>query len=127
FRIAYGVDQAVEQLKGFRHLVCIQSPEPVGFFGYPGKPSLMKPDGCQVHSICSDEQDETAVLEALADAVGATCRLPTHQALHEQFIPTGALTSETVAVAIAQALPEGAIVVDESLTTGRQSYALTAG
>lgn len=127
FRIAYGVDQAVEQLMAFRHLVCIQSPEPVGFFGYPGKPSLMKPDGCQVHSICDDEQDEIAVLEALADAVGANSVTPTRQALHDRAVPMGALTPETVANAIAQALPEGAIVVDESLTTGRQSYALTAG
>lgn len=127
FRIAYGVDQAVEQLKAFRHLVCIQSPEPIGFFGYPGKPSLMKPESCEIHSICSDEQDEVATLEALADAVGATRVEPTRQAYHAESIPNGALTPESIAVAIAQALPEGAIVVDESLTTGRQSYSLTAG
>jgi acetolactate synthase-1/2/3 large subunit len=127
FRIAYAVDQAVEELRRFRHMVCVQSPEPVGFFGYPDKPSLLKPPGCEVHQVCSDAQDELAVLTELAEAVGAGATPPLLQPLQEAQIPTGALTPDSIAVALSQALPEGAIVVDESLTTGRRSYGLSAG
>lgn len=127
FRIAYAVDQAVEELKRFRHMVCVQSPEPVGFFGYPGKPSLLKPPECQVHPVCSDEQDEISVLTELAEALGAAAVEPPLQRAQEALSPSGALTPDSVAVALSQALPEGAIVVDESLTTGRKSYGLSAG
>jgi acetolactate synthase-1/2/3 large subunit len=41
--------------------------------------------------------------------------------------PKGALNPGSIAAAIAASLPENAILVDESITTGRRSYGLTAG
>jgi hypothetical protein len=39
--------------------------------------------------------------------------------------PTGALTPLTIAQALSAALPENCILVDESLTTGRETMGLT--
>ena len=48
-RIPYAVDAALAFLHGFRHLILVETGEPVAFFAYPGKPSLLKPPGCDVH------------------------------------------------------------------------------
>ena len=42
-------------------------------------------------------------------------------------LPTGALTAETIAAVLGNALPEGAIVADESVSVGRGFFGLTAG
>jgi len=42
-------------------------------------------------------------------------------------VPTGALTPLSIAYALSAALPENAILVDESLTTGRESMGHTMG
>jgi acetolactate synthase-1/2/3 large subunit len=42
-------------------------------------------------------------------------------------VPEGKLEPRSIALALAAALPENAILVDESLTTGRESLGLTAG
>jgi acetolactate synthase-1/2/3 large subunit len=62
-RLAYAVDQAVAELHEFRHIVTVHSEEPVGFFAYPGKPSLLKPEDCVVHSLCDHHQDPNEALE----------------------------------------------------------------
>jgi acetolactate synthase-1/2/3 large subunit len=48
-RVPYVVEQALAALKGFRHIVLLEANEPVAFFAYPNKPSLLKPEGCDVH------------------------------------------------------------------------------
>ena len=40
-RVPYVVEQAVEALKWVEHLVLVNARDPVGFFGYPGKPSRL--------------------------------------------------------------------------------------
>src|SRR5262249_57346778 len=42
-------------------------------------------------------------------------------------LPTGALTPDTLAAALGALLPEGAIISDESVTTGRGFFKATAG
>ena len=46
--------------------VLVGSEEPVGFFAYPDKPSLMKPNGSIVHRLALPEEDVPGALEALA-------------------------------------------------------------
>jgi acetolactate synthase-1/2/3 large subunit len=41
--------------------------------------------------------------------------------------PSGGLTPASIAQALAAALPEHCILVDESLTTGRETMSITAG
>ncbi|MDP2354841.1 MAG: acetolactate synthase large subunit [Beijerinckiaceae bacterium] len=126
-RIPYSVDPAVAFLKGFRHLITIETNEPVAFFSYPDKPSLLKAPGAQVHALCAPGGNGFAALEALCARVGAL----NVRALMEPLSPTrtarGAITPQSVADVLCAGLPEHCILVDESLTTGRETYALTAG
>lgn len=126
-RIPYAVAQAQAFLKGFRHLVTIETGEPVAFFSYPDKPSLMKGEQTQVHTLVEKDEDSELALEMLAEALGANMATPLVQARVDTPMPTGALNPVSIAHALAHALPEGCIVVDESLTTGRESMGHTMG
>jgi acetolactate synthase-1/2/3 large subunit len=126
-RIPYPVPQALEVLKPYRKIVLVGAGRPAGFFAYPGMPSLLAPEGCEIVTLARPEQDCAAVLEALADAVGAKPGTATLQKLARPPRPTGPITLDSIAAAIGAILPENAIVADESVTTGRGFYPLTAG
>src|SRR5215216_1638844 len=70
-RIPYVIEQALPILKDFRHIVLVEANDPVAFFAYPNKPSLLKPEGCEVHRMTSGGENSVAALEALASALGA--------------------------------------------------------
>jgi acetolactate synthase I/II/III large subunit len=125
-RIPYVIEQALPILKDFKHIVLVEANDPVAFFAYPNKPSMLKPDGCEVHRMTSGGENSVAALEALASALGARPADAKPQALVELAKPTGALTFASIAQAIAMAIPENAIVVDESITTGRGFFPPTA-
>jgi len=125
-RIPYVIEQALPILKNFRHIVLVEANDPVAFFAYPNKPSLLKPEGCEVHRMTAWGENSVAALEALAGALHATVHDVTPQKLQELIKPTGALNHATIAQAIACAIPENAIVVDESITTGRGFFPPTA-
>jgi acetolactate synthase-1/2/3 large subunit len=125
-RIPYVIEQALPILKDFRHIVLVEANDPVAFFAYPNKPSMLKPEGCEVHRMTSWGENSVAALEALAGALGARPQDVKPQKLVELSKPTGALTHASIAQAIAMAIPENAIVVDESITTGRGFFPPTA-
>ncbi len=126
-RIPYAVGQALEYLKGFRHIITVETTEPIAFFSYPDKPSLLKAPGTGVHALAEVDEDSTAALAMLAEALDATRTAPVLQARAEAIVPSGALGPATIAQALAAALPENCILVDESLTTGRETMGLTVG
>ena len=126
-RIPYSVEPAVAFLAPFRHLILVETREPVAFFGYPDLPSLLKAPGTAVHALAEPDEDGTAALEMLVDALGTGDATPERQPKVDLPVPTGALTPDSIARALAAALPENAILVDESLTTGRQTMGLTVG
>src|SRR5436309_1309048 len=125
-RIPYVIEQALPILKDFKNIVLVESADPVAFFAYPNKPSLLKPQDCEVHRMTSGGENSLAALEALASALGARPSDAKPQALVEIAKPTGALTHGSIAQAIAMAIPENAIVIDESITTGRGFFPPTA-
>src|SRR6266536_455625 len=125
-RILYVIEQALPILQSFRHIILVETNDPVAFFAYPNKPSLLKPEGCEVHRMTSGGENSVAALEALASVVGAKPADAKPQALVELTKPTGALTHDAIAQAVAMAIPENAIVVDESITTGRGFFPPTA-
>jgi len=127
YRIPYFVEPALKALAGFKHFVTVETREPVAFFAYPGKPSLLKPEGSQVHSICEPFDDGLSALRALADALDAKPSHALHQARGENLLPTGPLNQQSIAQILCALIPENGIVVDESVTTGRESIAITAG
>ncbi len=125
-RIPYVIEQALPILKDFKHIVLVEANDPVAFFAYPNKPSMLKPEGCEVHRMTAGGENSVAALDALASAVGARPSDAKPQKLVELVKPTGPLTHASIAQAIAMAIPENAIVVDESITTGRGFFPPTA-
>lgn len=126
-RIPYAVPQAVAFLKEFKHIITVETGEPIAFFSYPGKPSLLKQPDCDVHPFIDLGDDSVAGLQMLVDALGAGKAQPVRQARDEKGAPSGKLDPLSIAQALAAALPENCILVDESLTTGRETLGLTAG
>ena len=47
-RMPYVVDAALNVLAGIKHVILVGAKPPVGFFAYPGKPSLMTPQDCAI-------------------------------------------------------------------------------
>jgi acetolactate synthase-1/2/3 large subunit len=128
-RLAYLAEMASMQLAGLRHLVLVDAKAPVSFFAYPGKPSYLVPDGCEVHVLAEGHHDVSGALEALAEAVGAPAGAngATVELAGRPQVPTGALTTDAVAQAIGALLPDGAVVSDEALTSGLSLAGHTAG
>jgi acetolactate synthase-1/2/3 large subunit len=126
-RLAYVPEFASLQLRGLKHLVLVDAKAPVSFFAYPGRDSYLVPNGCEVYEVASAGSDVPAALDGLLAALGASDAEPAVQARSRPAPPTGALTAEKVCQAIAALLPEGAIVSDESQTSGVSLPAATAG
>jgi acetolactate synthase-1/2/3 large subunit len=126
-RLAYLAEMTVMQLDGVQHLVVVDSKAPVSFFAYPGKPSYLVPDGCEVHVLAHPFEDAVGALEALADALGAKNTAPKLEAAQRPALGTGALSSESIARTIGALLPEGAVVSDEGNTAGLFVPFLTNG
>src|SRR4029077_8197341 len=110
------------------HMVLVGDKAPFAFLAYPGKPSVLTPEGCETTTLCPVDGDPLASLEALAAELGA---------LNDKAVgvvqsgrperPTGKFTLEGLGRALGATMPEGAIVVDESVTTGRGFFPYSAG
>ncbi len=119
-RVPYVVDSALALLKDLRRVVLVAAKPPVGFFAYPGKPSLLAPPLCRFSTLAEVQEDVTAALEALADELGARDQAPAQVAeLAPPALPEGALTLDGVAAVLAASMPQDAIVVDEAVSSGR--------
>jgi len=125
-RLPYFPEQALALLGECRALVFAGARPPVSFFGYPGVPSVLVPAAVPTAVASGPEGDGAVALEALAEAVGAPAAADAGLALARPGRPSGALTPDAVAAAVARALPEDAIVVDESLTSGLPCFAAAA-
>jgi acetolactate synthase-1/2/3 large subunit len=122
-RVPYPVDLAIAALAGLKHIILVGSKAPVGFFAYPGKPGRMFPEDCTIHLLSRPDQDGPGALAALADALDAPPATPL--APRPPQTVRGAVTSEGMAHVLAALLPEGAVVVDESVSFGRGLFPLT--
>jgi acetolactate synthase I/II/III large subunit len=119
-RVPYVVDAAVAALAPFRNILLIGATEPVSFFAYPGKPGRQAPPGCRIMSVAAAGEDLDGALEALADALGARLTAPNPVAtLQRRALPSGPMSVDGAAHVIAALLPEGAVVIDEAVTSGR--------
>lgn len=125
-RVPYAGDQAIEALNEITQVVLCGTHQPVSNFAFPDRSNVLTQPGCHFVPLASIDDDLIGTLEALADVLGVRSfdvELPP-QATHER--PTGALSPEGIARAIASLLPEDAIVVDEAVTTGRGFAGITA-
>ena len=126
-RMAYFAELAGVQLAGLQHLILVDAKSPVSFFAYPGKASDLVPPGCQVHTLAAPTQDAPACLDQLVAALGAASAQPALQAPVRPDRPSGQLTAAKACQAVGHLLPEGAILVDEAITSGQKLGAMTAG
>jgi acetolactate synthase I/II/III large subunit len=126
-RIAYVPELAAVQLDGLKHLVLVDAKAPVSFFAYPGRKSYLVPDGCQVHDLATPDSNVLGTLDALTDAVAAADASISVQEAARPEPATGQLTAEMACQVIGATLPEGAIVSDESVTSGATLPLHTAG
>ncbi|MGQ9406671.1 acetolactate synthase large subunit [Mycolicibacterium gilvum] len=124
-RLAYFAEAAQAQLEGAAHLILAGAKSPVSFFAYPGKPSDLVPEGCDVHVI-AEYRGAAAALERLAEELAPGSTAVVAPAVRPD-LPTGDLTAFAVAAVVGALLPEGAVVVDESNTGGVGVAAATAG
>ncbi len=126
-RIPYPIDLALEMLKDLDHVVLVGAKAPVAFFAYPGKPSRLTPETCQIHVLSLPEEDTLGALEWLADEISAPPRPESLAEAWRPEAPRGALTIDSLAAAIGAQLPDQAIVIDEGISSGRDIPATTRG
>ncbi|WP_331314398.1 acetolactate synthase large subunit [Methylobacterium mesophilicum] len=124
-RLPYPIDQGIAALKDFRHIILIGATPPVGFFAYPGKPSLLAPEGSTTISLATPEEDQIDALERLAEAVAAPAAEPVAVGPRPKLPTSGPLDQDTIGQVLGALIPEGAVICDESITTGRNFFALT--
>ena len=118
-RIPYVIESALKRLQHLKHVVLVNARAPVAFFAYPGKPSLLLPPDCEVMTLADPAEDGIDAVERLAAALDANRFDAAREPLNRPTIPTGAVTLPGLAAVIAALMPEHAIVVDESITSGR--------
>ncbi len=125
-RMMYFGEMAIADLAGVDLMVLVETVTPVAFFAYPDRPSVLVPEGCEVATLASRGQHGAAALSALADLLAA----PANGAVQSLSLPTaalGPLTPAGAGAAIARHLPAGAIISDDSVTSGQPILNLTRG
>jgi acetolactate synthase I/II/III large subunit len=135
-RVPYSVDLALKTFATTTRMILVGAKAPVGFFAYPGKPSSMLPANCEVIELVSAEQDISAALQLLADklrvvstsGVGA----PKTQAIDSNTVISSAATQPrlnpaNISQIVAALIPEGAIVCEEAVSSGRDLFPATWG
>jgi acetolactate synthase-1/2/3 large subunit len=124
-RMPFVVEMALQVFTGLKHVILVGAKPPVGFFAYPGKPSLMMPKDCAVHMLAHPEQDAVAALERLADEINAPRLVPIREEGPTPRIASGPFDSEAFGLTLAAVLPENAIVCDDAVTSGRRIFPAT--
>ncbi len=126
-RVAYVLEQGIEQFKELRQLILIGASAPVAYFAYPGKKSVFTAPECEIHMLAAASEDLVGTLEALAEAVSAGGAQASVQKSEQPVLLQGNTTLPGLASVVGAVLPENAIVVDESMTSGRGMMAASKG
>ena len=124
-RLPYPPELAMASLAGTASLVLAGAQAPVHFFGYPDVAGTPVPEGCAVHALSRPGEDGVAALRALAVLVAAEEDASLNE-LARPELPSGPLAPRTLSAVVGALLPEGAIVVDEALTSGVGLAEMTA-
>lgn len=134
-RLPYVPELATAELSGAATVVLVGARSPVSFFGYPGLPSSTVPAGTAVATLAEPGADVTEALARLAERVGGLAASrpavdagPTGPTVADGKVPadTQPLNPAVIGTVLAGLQPEGAIVVDEAVTTGFPYWALAA-
>jgi acetolactate synthase-1/2/3 large subunit len=127
-RVPYAVDRALACFANTAQIILVGAKAPVAFFAYPGQPSSMLPEQCRVIDMAGPGDDLPGALEALAELLGVGDEVaPVLGERSAPDLPAGALTTAAIAQALAVLSPDGAILCDESVSSGREFFAATYG
>jgi acetolactate synthase-1/2/3 large subunit len=130
-RIPYFPKGAQTLLADYDGVVLAGARDPVTFFGYPGVRSRILREDQQEAAIGTGSQDIWEALAALADSLkgqGSAAAAPDPDARYSRpAVPEGALTTVAACQTLAALQPEGAIIVDEGLTTSGRYYSMSPG
>ncbi len=127
-RVPYLVDKALATFADVEQVILVGARAPVAFFAYPGKPSSVLPADCWIIELAEPGDDLAGALEMLADEVGIPRQaVPVTAKRCELDLPSGALTPDALARAVAVLSPENAIWVDETISSGRAFFPITEG
>jgi acetolactate synthase I/II/III large subunit len=126
-RLGFYPEQAVAQLKGASHVLLAGAHEPVVLgFAYLGQPSSPVPADAAMVTLAAPAEDAARALTDLA-AIIAPGTAATVAAAAVPAMPSGPLTLQSWPRVLAALLPEDAIIVDESISSGQAVPAATAG
>ncbi len=126
-RVQYVLEQGIEQFKEIRQLILVGAQAPIAYFAYPGKSSVFTAPECEIHTLAIPGEDYVGALDALAVALSLRGTEVTAEKADQPTLPSGGITLPGLAAAVGAFLPENAIVVDESMTSGRGMMAATRG
>jgi acetolactate synthase-1/2/3 large subunit len=118
-RIPYIFEQAAELLNEFRQIILVGARIPVSYFAHPNKKASALPDGCEIHTLAEPTENCAGALECLIAALSIGSTRPLVENGQRPSVPIGPLSPLNIGNAIGALLPENAIVVDESMTSGR--------
>ncbi len=124
-RMPYILEHAAALLKDFRQMILVGAEAPRTYFAHPTKSTVPTAAECEVYALAVPGDDYSAALIELAETLGVAP--VAEREIVRPPIPVGAITIAGLATAVAAVLPEGAIVVDESMTSGRGLMEVTAG
>jgi acetolactate synthase-1/2/3 large subunit len=123
--VAYVLEQGIEQFKEFRQLILVGADIPRAYFAYPGKDTCFVPPECQIHQLSTASEDRVSALAGLAEAFASQGMRTSTPKAERPISPGGDITLPGLAAVVGALLPENAIVVDESMTSGRGLMAAT--
>jgi acetolactate synthase-1/2/3 large subunit len=126
-RVQYVLEQGIDQFKEFRQLILVGAQAPVAYFAYPGKNSVFTSPDCEIYTLANPGEDYVGGLEALEEVLSESATKLEVEKAERPPMPSGEITLSGLAAVIGALLPENAIVVDESMTSGRGLMAATKG
>lgn len=125
--LPYFPEDAVKSLTGIKHFIMVGVTAPVSFFAYKDVPPSLIPEDTTPFRLAEIEEDAEGALLDLADAMDAPDDVDTYRELSlPDGKPSGDLTAMTIGQSVAQLMPEGAIVANDSNTSGGPTSFLTA-
>ncbi len=125
-KMGYIPFQARAQLADHDVILSAGAGVPVCFFGYPGESPLLAPESAEVIDLAEGGADVCRSLSAIASLVDAQApkNVPERAVIGDV---SGHLQPQTVCAALARALPDDAVVVDEGITSSLALYPALTG
>ena len=123
-KMLYFGEMALADLEGVDLMVLVETVEPVAFFAYPDRPSLLVPEGCRTLCLAGRNESGLEAMSAIADALGLTAPAVMTQ-VELPAAPAGRLDPYSIGAAIARHMPDNAVISDDAVTAGLPIYLST--